>query len=70
MSDADDKWYYNVATGEVSQGKQAAWDDRMGPYDSAEEAKSAMETVAQRNKAAEAEDRAEDNWGEPASWEK
>lgn len=57
------KWYYNIATGEVTQGKDGGWDSRMGPYDSEEEARSALEIAAERTKAADAEDAAEDDWG-------
>lgn len=71
---SDDKWYYNLATGEVRQGKVDSWSDRMGPYDTRQEAASALETARARTEAADAADRAEaeaeDNWGEPASWEK
>lgn len=66
----DQKWYYNPSTGEVTQGKEGSWDDRMGPYDSEAEARNAIDIAQQRNKAAEVEEEADDNWGEPASWEK
>lgn len=67
---AEEKFYFNPTTREVTQGKEGAWDDRMGPYDTREEAERALETAAERNKRAEAIDEADDNWGEPASWEK
>ena len=67
---SDEKFYFNPSTGEVTQGKVGGWDDRMGPYDTREEAQRALDTVAERNKRAEAQDEADDNWGEPASWEK
>lgn len=41
----------------------------MGPYDTREEAAGALERAAARNAAADAEDEADDDWGEPASWE-
>lgn len=69
MTDEDNKWFYNPSTGEVTQGKESGWEDRMGPYDSSEEAHNAMKKVAERNKQAEAEESAEDNWGKPAQWE-
>ena len=43
MSDNSSKWYYQPSTGTVFQGKKTGWDDRMGPYDSEEEARAAME---------------------------
>ncbi len=71
---SDEKWYYNLSTGEVRQGKVDSWSDRMGPYDTEQEAASALETARARTEAADAAERAEqeaeDNWGEPASWEK
>lgn len=56
---ADDKFYFNPTTGEVTQGKVASWDNRMGPYDTREEAAHALEIAAQRNKAA---DEADEEW--------
>lgn len=67
---AEEQFYYNPTTGEVTQGKQDAWDERMGPYATREEAQAALETAQSRNKQADAIDEADDNWGEPASWEK
>ncbi|MCG7279421.1 hypothetical protein MHJ95_10570 [Corynebacterium imitans] len=56
---ADEKFYFNPTTGEVTQGKVASWDNRMGPYDTREEAAHALEIAAQRNKAA---DEADEDW--------
>lgn len=69
MEPEDLKWYFDPSTGEVTQGKEGAWDDRMGPYDTREEAAAALEIAAARTAAADAEDRKEDDWGKPASWE-
>lgn len=55
----DEKFYFNPTTGEVTQGKVASWDNRMGPYDTREEAAHALEIAAQRNKAA---DEADEDW--------
>ena len=61
MSENDaQKWYYDTKTGQVSQGKDWAWENRMGPYDSREEAQAAIETAQQRTKEAEEYD-AEEN---------
>ena len=67
---ADEKFYFDPTTHEVTQGKETSWDNRMGPYDTREEAERALEKVAERNKQAAAQDEADDDWGEPASWEK
>ena len=55
---ADEQYYYNPSTGEVTQGKVASWDNRMGPYDTREEAERALETAAQRNQVADDQDEA------------
>lgn len=67
---AEEKYYYNPSTGEVTQGKADSWDNRMGPYDTREEAEHALATANERTKRADAADAADNNWGEPASWEK
>lgn len=67
---SDEKFYYNPETGDVTQGKVASWDNRMGPYDTREEAEQALAIAAERTKRADAAEEADDNWGEPASWER
>lgn len=57
MAEPDLKWYYNLATGEVTQGKVSGFENRMGPYDSEEEARRAIEIAAARTEAA-------DDWAE------
>ena len=59
---ADEQYYYNPATGEVTQGKEAAWDNRMGPYATREEAEHAIEIARARTKAADAADKEDDGW--------
>ncbi|MCZ9306372.1 hypothetical protein L8V01_02565 [Corynebacterium sp. c8Ua_181] len=61
MSDADQKWFFDPATKEVSQGKASGWENRMGPYDTREEAENAIEIAQARNDAADAADE-EDDW--------
>ncbi|MBK3427429.1 hypothetical protein [Corynebacterium tuberculostearicum] len=61
MSDADQKWFFDPATKEVSQGKTSGWENRMGPYDTREEAENAIEIAQARNEAADAADE-EDDW--------
>lgn len=61
MSDADQKWFFDPATKEVSQGKNSGWENRMGPYDTREEAENAIEIAQARNDAADAADK-EDDW--------
>jgi hypothetical protein len=49
--DHSNEWYYNVKTGKVEpyQGEKSA--DRLGPYNSPEEAARALEKVQERNEA-------------------
>ncbi|MFG1812505.1 hypothetical protein ACGFIF_01975 [Kribbella sp. NPDC049174] len=49
--DHSNEWYYNVKTGKVEpyQGEKSA--DRLGPYNSPEEAARALEIVQERNEA-------------------
>lgn len=70
MAAEDSKWYFDPSTGEVSQGKQAGWENRMGPYDSAAEARDALTIAAARNQAADNEDDEDDDWGQAPSWKK
>ena len=70
MAAEDSQWYFDPSTGEVSQGKQAGWEHRMGPYDSESEARSALKIAAARNKSADNEDDEDDDWGETPSWKK
>lgn len=65
-----EKWYFNVETGEVQQGKQSGWDNRMGPYDTEAEARQALDTAAKRTEAADVKEAEEEDWGKPPAWEK
>lgn len=53
MSDDDKQWYFSLSDGSVSQGKSANVFDRMGPYPDRESAERALQTAAERNKAAD-----------------
>lgn len=63
MSDGDEKYWYNLATREVEFGMQSAAVDRVGPFDTAEDAAQAPETLRERARAWAADDAAEDSWG-------
>ncbi|WKD57298.1 hypothetical protein CAPI_03700 [Corynebacterium capitovis DSM 44611] len=67
---SEEQFYFNPATGEVTEGRESAWTDRMGPYATREEAEHALATAAQRNQRADAAEEADEEWGKPASWEK
>ncbi len=59
-ADPDSSWYYDLKTGEVTQGRQRSWTRRMGPYPTAEAASRALETARERNEAWDAEDAEDD----------
>lgn len=59
-----ERYYFNVATGEVERGYESDWTNRMGPYDTAEEAQNALEIAAARNADWEAAERRERAWAE------
>ncbi|MDD9206948.1 SPOR domain-containing protein [Georgenia sp. 10Sc9-8] len=53
---SEEKYYYNLATGEVEHGKITDMSTRMGPYETAEEAAAAMSRVQERNESWAQED--------------
>jgi len=54
------EWWYNDRTGEVEEGPQSLSVERIGPFESREEAARAPEIVAERARRWAAEDAAED----------
>ena len=46
----DEKYFFNLETGQVEKGKVSAWDKRMGPYDTQEEAQQALATAQERTR--------------------
>lgn len=70
MSTSDDRWYFDLSTGEVTRGKQSRWDTRMGPYDTEAEARDALKVARERTKAADAAEEEEDDWGVEPSWKR
>ncbi|MEV6779512.1 hypothetical protein [Streptomyces syringium] len=52
------EWYYCLEHGTVEEGPQCRAADRLGPYDSQEEAARAMETARERN----------EEWREDPRW--
>jgi hypothetical protein len=52
------EFYYNLATGQVEEGKISGADDRMGPYPTREAAAKALDAAAARNAAADEAERA------------
>lgn len=50
------QYWYNVVTRKVEVDAQSDWTQLIGPYDTVEEAEHALEKVAQRNEAWDAQD--------------
>lgn len=63
MADGDDKYWYNLSTGEVEFGMLSAAVDRVGPFDTAEEAANAPAKLRERSRAWAEDDAADDSWG-------
>lgn len=57
----DTGFYYNLTTGQVEQGQQSAWTQRIGPYVTREAAQQALDTARART---EAWDEADRRWRE------
>ncbi|WP_460795579.1 SPOR domain-containing protein [Microbacterium sp. GXF0217] len=62
MPDNDHKYWYNSVTGEVEFGMISPSTDRIGPFDTAEEAADATEVVKRRAAAWAEEEAAENGW--------
>ena len=56
-----DRFWFNTRTGEVEEGRQSAWTDRLGPFKTRDEAARALETARKRTEAWDEEDAA---WNE------
>jgi hypothetical protein len=59
----ENKYWFNSTTGEVEYGLESPSIDRIGPFDTAEEAARAPEVVKERSRAWAEEDAADDSWG-------
>lgn len=62
MSDENEKYWYNLETGQVEKGYESPAIDRAGPFDTAEEAAAAPELMKKRAKQW-ADEEAQDDWG-------
>ena len=60
MSRGEDKYWYNLNTGEVERGFESPAPDRAGPFDTAEEAARAPQVIAERSRAWAEEEAEED----------
>jgi hypothetical protein len=50
MANDENKFWYNLETGEVEHGYQSPSPDRAGPFDTAEEAARAPEIIHERSR--------------------
>ncbi|MEW1961828.1 SPOR domain-containing protein [Microbacterium sp. NPDC077644] len=62
MSSGERKYWYNTTSGEVEYGYISPSVDRVGPFDTAEAAANAMQTLRERSEAWAVEERIDDDW--------
>lgn len=62
MSNGDEKYWYNLETGQVEFGMISASADRVGPFDTEAEAARAPEKLKERSRAWAEEEAAESGW--------
>ncbi|WP_250646133.1 SPOR domain-containing protein [Microbacterium tenebrionis] len=62
MSSGERKYWYNTTSGEVEYGYISPSVDRVGPFDTAEAAANAMQTLRERSEAWAVEERLDDDW--------
>jgi hypothetical protein len=53
------EYWFNTATGQVEEGPQSSWANRLGPYGTREEAQRALEKARERS---ESWDREDEEW--------
>lgn len=63
MSADSEKFWYNLETGAVERGFESPAIDRAGPFDTAEEAARAPETLRERSRAWAEDEAREADWG-------
>lgn len=63
MTGNDEKYWYNLKTGEVERGFESPSVDRAGPFETADEAAKAPQVIAERSRAWREEEAREDRWG-------
>jgi hypothetical protein len=60
----DGEFYFNIATGEVEEGRRSDWSVLLGPYPTREAATRAFERAHERGEAWDEADRAWRRWGD------
>lgn len=67
MSESEQKYWYNLTTGQVEKGFESPAIDRAGPFDTAEEAANAPQIIKDRARAWAEDDARDSGWGASAS---
>lgn len=60
MSDEPQQFWFNLETKRVEVGKQSAAIHRIGPFDTREDAARALDVIAERNQAWQADEQQDD----------
>lgn len=60
IDDSQETYWFNVRTGKVEEGRQSLSIDRLGPFETREEAEHATEIIAERARQWAEEDAADD----------
>ncbi|EYR64906.1 hypothetical protein N866_02035 [Actinotalea ferrariae CF5-4] len=60
--DTTHQFWFNPVTGEVEEGMQSPWTDRMGPYPTREEALAALQEARRRTESWDEADRKWEEW--------
>ncbi|GMM94673.1 MULTISPECIES: hypothetical protein [Microbacterium] len=63
MSGGEEKFWYNLTTGQVERGHVSPAVDRAGPFDTAEDAARAPELLKERSRAWAEDEARDDAWG-------
>lgn len=59
--DGRTEWWFNTKTNEVEEGPQSLGTDRLGPFETREDAARALEIIAERSRKWAEEDAADDD---------
>ena len=67
MSGDNEKYWYNLTTGQVERGFESPAIDRAGPFDTEGEAAKAPEILKERSRAWAEDDARDGDWGSESS---
>lgn len=66
----DDKYWLRVSDGKVIRASEAKASERLGPYDTPEEAANGLNSLHEREERLEEEDREWNSWGDEGDEER